>query len=71
MVELAKCDDCGYVGNFGIWKGEYIKEGKKHKFKGNVKIDGETWDCDDILPKEIDSFDGMSYCPFCDSINFD
>lgn len=73
MDKLAKCDTCGYNGNIGVWKGEYTLDGKKEKFKGKVRYgDDGFWDLTKILPKEdVDEFDGMCYCPFCDSISFD
>lgn len=71
MAKLAKCDTCGYKGNMGIWKGEYTIGKMKVKFEGKVKLDGDTWDCDDILPEKVNEFDGMSHCPYCNSIDFD
>ena len=72
-MKLAKCDTCGYTGKKGLWRGTYTIKGKTKDVKGVVILDtdGETWDCDKIMPKEIDSFDGMCYCPKCNSIDFD
>lgn len=72
MEDLAKCNDCGYIGNIGLWKGTYKElDGVLREFSGNVRLDGKHWDCDDILPKPSKEFDGMCQCPFCDSLNFD
>lgn len=71
---LAKCDACGYIGTHGHWKGYIITRDKRIPFDGYVKKyhDGETWDLDTILLEVGDgNFDGMCYCPICDSADFD
>ena len=82
MQSKCYCQDCGYVGTKGYWKGAAIlSNGKEVPLIGEVeldmKVDGEAFDLDPLIEKieqefqcDVDDFTGEVYCPICNSENF-
>lgn len=80
---LDECADCGYVGNYCMYKGKakVSPKGKIIPFEGYSKIDtDQTYNVDGLVEKackgdtdfdgDVVSFIGEPLCPICGSKNF-
>lgn len=72
VIELAHCGDCGYVGNFGIWRCEKtITNGLQFGQIATKLKDDAMWDIGDNSEfGNNEHVEGIVICPICGSLNF-